>query len=182
MDLPDLAILLPYLLCALAGAVVASWVTAQWGRRARRQLQKRLAKRELDLLDARPNREHVEQKEALDRTRESLLKFSMEQYTAAESRIAELEHRCAVDQARYETELARLNQHVVESRHRAIKTTQPAQRGIAERDHRVNSQRKSQPVAPPLYDGGIRADSVIDQATVEARRDARSLQGLPTAN
>ncbi len=167
---------LPYGLCALAGAIVAAWVVTRLGKSRRRTLQKTLAERELALLDARAEGQRAKELATLDTKRESVLAMAMGRLKAAEERNAQLESGLLAERKRHKTEVAMLTVAATESRLVARKAAETARKAAAHLNRLESVTPATQTIQahePKSYGSGeAHTVSVVDQATVEARRDA----------
>ena len=176
-SLPHVPLLLAVPL-ALACLAFGGWAGSALARRRSRTLSRALAERELALLDARREVADARRAAALEGRRGAALHLALKRTGVAQARVRTLERALDAERRRHFRESAGLRLRAVESRGVARRAAALARRATSHLRRLELATPGVQTIVarePKSYGAGdVHTVRVVDQASVEARRDAVS--------
>ena len=165
-------------LVALGGAVGGVWVGVRLARSRRRELSRRLAERELALLDARAETDRATRVAALEGRRGAALRLALKRQGLAEARARAAAAALEALRRSHYREMAALRLSAAESRDVARRAAALARGATAHLKRLEAAAPAVQTIVahePKSYGvGGVHTVRVVDQSSADARRDAVS--------
>ena len=178
MDLSPHVVLVTAVSVAAACLGLGVWVGTALSRRRRRALSRSLAERELALLDARTALSRAERGAALEHRRGAALRLALKRLGLAESRVREAEATLRGRERLHFRQLAAARLEAEESKRvarRAAALARAATVHLKRLEATVPGVQTIVAREPKSYGAGdVHTVRVVDQASVDVRRDAVS--------